>query len=264
MNPFATPERNRWSAAQALGADDLSREQDYHRAATARTAWAAMGAGVVAGLEVTVDGNGDVSVGPGLAIDALGREIVVPSGAGLSRCCRRRSRSGSPTRTSRGADPGARRAGGVDGPRGVDARAVAGVSARPPAHCRATVADLVRAGDVAGALALVAEHRPLPAGASRRPARLGRAGRGRRAGARHVLPADGRHRRVAPAAHRRARGDRPRSVAPALGRRALGDALAAPQDVGRVRQNHVAAVAAVHAVAPAVAHVDHVAPRAAL
>ena len=84
MNPFATPERNRWSAAQALGADDLSREQDYHRAATARTAWAAMGAGVVAGLEVTVDENGDVSVGPGLAIDALGREIVVPSGAGLS------------------------------------------------------------------------------------------------------------------------------------------------------------------------------------
>ena len=167
MNPFATPERNRWSAGQALGADDLSREQDYHRAATARTAWAAMGAGVVAGLEVTVDGNGDVSVGPGLAIDALGREIVVPSGAGLSPVP-------EPPFTVwiAHADVPGRQIPGPDGPEASTVReewtlvAVAGVSAAPAGAPPGDVADLVRAGDVAGALALVAAHRPPPSAAA--------------------------------------------------------------------------------------------------
>ncbi|MGE0028885.1 MAG: hypothetical protein AB7O78_06470 [Thermoleophilia bacterium] len=86
MNPFATPERNRYFAGRLLGAGDLQREQEYHRAAASRTAWAAMGWGVVAGLGLTVAPGAqgpEVTVGPGLALDGMGREIVLPSPAVL-------------------------------------------------------------------------------------------------------------------------------------------------------------------------------------
>lgn len=168
IDPFATPERPRYAPGGLLGADDLTREQEYHRAAVARTAWAAMGAGVVAGLALTVDAGGPgpaVTVAPGVAIDAFGREMVLSSAAVL--------RPGlAPPFTVLLAlteVPGAARP-GPDVPEPATVReewtlqAVPGVIAPPAPAPDGEVAALVRAGDVAGALALLAERRPLPSG----------------------------------------------------------------------------------------------------
>jgi hypothetical protein len=170
VDPFATPERNRYFAGQRLGVDDLTREQEYHRAASARTAWAAMGAGVVAGLGLAVadDGQGlAVTVEAGLAIDPLGREIVLPSAAALWPAMP------PPFTIWIGhADVPGRAAPGPGGPEAATVReestleAVAGVPASSAGVPGDEVAALVRAGDVAGALALLAERRPLPAGAT--------------------------------------------------------------------------------------------------
>jgi len=173
VDPFATPERNRYFAGQRLGVGDLTREQEYHRAAAARTAWAAMGAGVVAGLGLAVadDGQGlAVTVGPGLAIDALGREIVLPSAAALWPALPPPftiwiAHADVPGRATRG--PGGPEAATVREEWRLDA--VAGVPSPPAGVPGDEVADLIRAGDVAGALALLAERRPLPAGVSAVP-----------------------------------------------------------------------------------------------
>ncbi len=63
-------------AGRLLSADDLGAEQQYAR----ERAWLhnrmLHGAGVVSGLEVTVEGD-DLVVSPGMAIDGFGREIVL-------------------------------------------------------------------------------------------------------------------------------------------------------------------------------------------
>lgn len=69
------PERVRYFDGQLLGVDDLRAEQEYHR--SMRYLHNRLhGSGVASGFDVVVDG-GDVRVGPGLAIDAAGREIVL-------------------------------------------------------------------------------------------------------------------------------------------------------------------------------------------
>jgi hypothetical protein len=62
---------------QLLSADDFRTEQDYHRNMRYLHNRLLHGWGVVDGLDVDDDG-GRVRVSPGVAIDALGRELVLP------------------------------------------------------------------------------------------------------------------------------------------------------------------------------------------
>jgi hypothetical protein len=69
------PERVRYFDGQLLGVDDLRAEQEYHR--SMRYLHNRLhGSGVASGFDVGVV-DGEVHVGPGLAIDAAGREIVL-------------------------------------------------------------------------------------------------------------------------------------------------------------------------------------------
>lgn len=71
------PIRNNYFAGKVLTAEDLQAEQDYHIGQRRSHNRLLHGAGVVQGLDVSV-GPGGVRVEPGMAIDCLGREIVVP------------------------------------------------------------------------------------------------------------------------------------------------------------------------------------------
>jgi hypothetical protein len=70
-------ERPRYFEGQLLTADDLRDEQDYWVRKQRLHNIALHGSGVVCGLAVTSQGDGAVTVAPGIAIDRLGREIVV-------------------------------------------------------------------------------------------------------------------------------------------------------------------------------------------
>lgn len=74
--------RPNFFTGRLLTADDLGAEQDYQRGQRWLHNRLLHGAGVVAGLEVTVSG-GSAHVTPGVALDCLGREIVVPQPATL-------------------------------------------------------------------------------------------------------------------------------------------------------------------------------------
>jgi hypothetical protein len=73
----AAPTRVHYFAGQYLDAADLTEEQDYHRGKHQRLSRLAVGSGVLCGLEVSATGDGQVVVEPGIAIDPLGREIVL-------------------------------------------------------------------------------------------------------------------------------------------------------------------------------------------
>ena len=79
-------ERNRYFHGKLMTARDMAAEQDYHRRRLAALARGVLGTGVVTGLEVTDaeerDGTLRVGVAPGVALDAAGRPVVVPSGTG--------------------------------------------------------------------------------------------------------------------------------------------------------------------------------------
>ena len=72
------PRRVNYFSGRRLTAEDFETEQSYwlnkHRSHGRHL----HGSGVVCGLRVTPSGPGGVTVGPGLAIDGLGSEIVVP------------------------------------------------------------------------------------------------------------------------------------------------------------------------------------------
>ncbi|WP_377645353.1 hypothetical protein [Oryzobacter terrae] len=70
------PRRVNFFHGLVLGADDLAAEQAYHREMRYRHNQL-HGYGTVSGLEVADEGSGVLRVGPGWAVDALGREIVV-------------------------------------------------------------------------------------------------------------------------------------------------------------------------------------------
>lgn len=70
------PRRSNFSSGQLLSAEDLQTEQDYHR--SMRYLQNRMhGTGVLHGLEVEVGAGNELRVSPGIAIDALGRELVL-------------------------------------------------------------------------------------------------------------------------------------------------------------------------------------------
>ena len=72
------PRRPRYFTGQLLTAEDFEAEQSYLLGGRRSDTRHLHGFGVVCGLGVTPSGKGGVTVGPGLAIDGLGREIVVP------------------------------------------------------------------------------------------------------------------------------------------------------------------------------------------
>jgi hypothetical protein len=72
--------RNHYFQGRLLSAADLQLEQDYHNKKRWLSNRLLLGAGVVTGLEVSSDKNDNskIQISPGLAIDPIGREIVVP------------------------------------------------------------------------------------------------------------------------------------------------------------------------------------------
>ena len=79
-------ERNRYFHGKLMTARDMTADQDYVRRRLAAVSRGVLGAGVVAGLDVTgaEDDDGDlrVTVTPGVALDSAGRTVVVPEGTG--------------------------------------------------------------------------------------------------------------------------------------------------------------------------------------
>jgi len=70
--------RNRYFSGKLLTVEDMQLEQDYFRKKLRLHNQYLLGSGVVVGLDVTLDQNNEtVIVQPGLAIDAVGEEIVI-------------------------------------------------------------------------------------------------------------------------------------------------------------------------------------------
>jgi hypothetical protein len=75
------PRRNRYFNGKLLDAPHLALEQDYGRGSDAQLANLVLGAGVLCGLEVAAVSSGSevgVRVSAGVALDGWGRRIVVP------------------------------------------------------------------------------------------------------------------------------------------------------------------------------------------
>lgn len=70
-------ERLHFFTGKLLTAEDLQREQDYHRDQARLHNRFLHGWGVVNGLQVSLD-QGAVVVSPGLALDCAGNELILP------------------------------------------------------------------------------------------------------------------------------------------------------------------------------------------
>jgi hypothetical protein len=82
---WAGPKRTRFFTGRMLTAGDLSDEQDYHLATHRRHLRTLHGSGIVHGLRVEADAaGGAITIEPGIAIDAHGREIHLGGRAVLS------------------------------------------------------------------------------------------------------------------------------------------------------------------------------------
>jgi hypothetical protein len=79
LTQFASGDRLFYATGTMLNADDLIDEQAYHRGQLARALRYLHGTGTVAGLRVEfADATEEVVVQPGMAIDRVGRVVVVP------------------------------------------------------------------------------------------------------------------------------------------------------------------------------------------
>src|SRR5436305_1006460 len=78
---LTTPERNNFFYGKIMAVRQFSRETTYLNAKRWLLNRLVLGTGIVCGLKVEVDPKnaGMVLVHPGVAIDGLGREIVVPA-----------------------------------------------------------------------------------------------------------------------------------------------------------------------------------------
>src|SRR5260370_3382037 len=74
--------RMNYFSGQLLSPADLQAEQDYHREMRYLHN-RLLGHGVVHGLDVTIGDGSTVCVGPGLAIDQCGRQLVIPDDVSL-------------------------------------------------------------------------------------------------------------------------------------------------------------------------------------
>lgn len=75
---LTAPERNHYFYGKLLDVQQLQKEQHYGIAARRRLNRLVLGYGVVCGLNVVADADGMIRIQPGVALDAMGREIVVP------------------------------------------------------------------------------------------------------------------------------------------------------------------------------------------
>jgi hypothetical protein len=83
---IAALERNRYFFGKMMDVAQFEKEQEYFRNHLALLSRLVIGTGVVCGLEVTADATtkGNVSISPGIAIDGLGRFVIVPSAASVN------------------------------------------------------------------------------------------------------------------------------------------------------------------------------------
>lgn len=79
----APPTRPRYFTGQLLTPADFTAEQDYHVTKHRLHNRGLHGWGIVCGLEMVAAADGSVTVSPGIALDRLGREIVVPAAVRL-------------------------------------------------------------------------------------------------------------------------------------------------------------------------------------
>ena len=77
LEVLTAPRRNNYYYAKMLDVLHFQMEQTYGREMRWLGNRLALGSGVLCGLDVTVE-DGQLCVSPGVAIDSLGREIVVP------------------------------------------------------------------------------------------------------------------------------------------------------------------------------------------
>jgi hypothetical protein len=77
-------ERNHYFYGKLLDVQQLQKEQRYFVDARRLFNRLGLGHGVVCGLHVVADTTGMVRIQPGVALDALGREIVVPEAFGIN------------------------------------------------------------------------------------------------------------------------------------------------------------------------------------
>jgi hypothetical protein len=163
------PRRNRYYAGKTLAVADLEMEQDYVRGTDAQLARLVLGAGVVCGLDVTagdVGGRPGVRVSPGLALDPWGRRIVVardvevalpapaPLPASMVVRLRYAAHAADFAPSALGDDEDRSEAGTwVEGHR-VEIHE--GTAAAASADCSEATLELIRAGEVAQALAELA------------------------------------------------------------------------------------------------------------
>jgi hypothetical protein len=81
---LVAPERNHYFYGKLLDVQQLQKEQRYFMRARRLVNRLVLGHGVVCGLHVVADTAGMVRIQPGVALDALGREIVVPETFGVN------------------------------------------------------------------------------------------------------------------------------------------------------------------------------------
>lgn len=74
---LSPPERNHYFFGKLLDVEQLEKEQRYFNGKRWLLNRLVTGSGVVCGLNVVAGENGEVVIQPGVAIDALGREIIV-------------------------------------------------------------------------------------------------------------------------------------------------------------------------------------------
>ena len=163
------PRRNRYYAGKFLAVSDLEMEQEYLRGADAQLARLVLGAGVVCGLEVTAGSTADrpgIHVGAGLALDGWGRRIVVPRDvevalparlplpASMVVALRYEAHEADVAPSVPGGDQGCSEAGTwIEGHR-VEIRE--GTAPAATAGCSEAALELIRTGEVAQALAVLA------------------------------------------------------------------------------------------------------------
>jgi len=93
LRVLAAPRRNQFFYGKRMDVQHFRMEQDYGRLKQSLINRLTLGKGVVCGLRVSLDDAGHIQVDPGVAIDGLGREIVVPVRSALdparldASCC---------------------------------------------------------------------------------------------------------------------------------------------------------------------------------